>query len=593
MSIARPPATLHLLVASITVALGASDTRAIEPRTSLVVQNCLDAGPGSLRQAVIDDPPGEPVDLTQLTCSTITLTSGAIETTRSLTLTGPGSANLTIDGNHHGAVFVQGAAGSALSVQGMTLTNGYVVDGYGGCIFSAGSVVLDDVVVTGCEVAAHGIAQTQVFSGGGVEARGDFSATDSKIVGNSLKVSTASAQGGGIRVSGDAMLVNTTISGNSIDIIASMGHSAEFALGGGAYIIGTTQMTRSSISNNSAYSVVGSRGAGIYAHGALSMGYSTLSDNSATGGSFLGVGGGGIVRGELTADHSNISGNAADQAGGISANFLSAVRLQNSTVSGNIAHSFGGMQIYKLYAYNSTIAFNGDDGSCGGVYVDNTFARLTSTIVYGNFSSVPERANICGPFSILGAHDLIGAAYVPFLPNDTLRADPLLAPLADNGGPTLTHALLAGSPAIDTGIVLSAVDWDQRGDGYPRTVGNGPDIGAYEASLPDQPPAAVDDVYTTDENVTLTVSAPGLLANDIDPDGDAISVVLVDNVANGSLTLNADGSLVYVPTAGFFGSDQFTYEATDGSMISNLATVTIHVLEAVDNDMVFVNGFDA
>ena len=132
----------------------------------------------------------------------------------------------------------------------------------------------------------------------------------------------------------------------------------------------------------------------------------------------------------------------------------------------------------------------------------------------------------------------------------------------------------------------------QRGNGYPRTIGSAPDVGAFESPLPNQAPTAVDDDYTTFENTTLTVAAPGLLANDSDPDGDALSVVLVEDVANGSLTLNADGSMVYMPATNFFGNDSFTYEVTDGEATSNIATVTLEVLEVVDTDVVFVNGFE-
>ncbi len=99
-------------------------------------------------------------------------------------------------------------------------------------------------------------------------------------------------------------------------------------------------------------------------------------------------------------------------------------------------------------------------------------------------------------------------------------------------------------------------------------------------------------VTRPNENVTLTVSAPGVLANDSDPEGDALSVVLVDDVANGSLTLNADGSMIYVPAMNFFGTDSFTYEVTDGATTSSAATVTIEVLEVVDTDVIFVSGFE-
>ena len=90
-------------------------------------------------------------------------------------------------------------------------------------------------------------------------------------------------------------------------------------------------------------------------------------------------------------------------------------------------------------------------------------------------------------------------------------------------------------------------------------------------------PVAVDDAYNVDENTTLTVDAPGVLGNDSDPDGDALTAVLVDDVSNGTLTLNADGSFTYTPDADFNGTDNFTYKANDGSLDSNVATVTISV----------------
>src|SRR6185369_11609516 len=93
----------------------------------------------------------------------------------------------------------------------------------------------------------------------------------------------------------------------------------------------------------------------------------------------------------------------------------------------------------------------------------------------------------------------------------------------------------------------------------------------------DAPVAANDDNYTTPEDTQLTVSAPGVLANDSDVDGDALSAVLVNGPAHGTLTLNADGSLVYMPALNFNGVDSFTYRASDGQAQSGIATVTITV----------------
>src|SRR5262249_35549236 len=68
--------------------------------------------------------------------------------------------------------------------------------------------------------------------------------------------------------------------------------------------------------------------------------------------------------------------------------------------------------------------------------------------------------------------------------------DPKLGPLQDNGGPTLTMALLPGSPAIDAGAPTDS-EWDQRGPGYPRLVNRATDIGAYEVRRPQNSESAV------------------------------------------------------------------------------------------------------
>src|SRR5438045_7509108 len=91
----------------------------------------------------------------------------------------------------------------------------------------------------------------------------------------------------------------------------------------------------------------------------------------------------------------------------------------------------------------------------------------------------------------------------------------------------------------------------------------------------DAPVAANDDTYTTPEDTLLTVSAPGVLANDSDVDGNSLSAVLVSNPTHGTLTLNANGSFGYVPTTNYNGIDSFTYRASDGSLESANATVTI------------------
>ena len=91
------------------------------------------------------------------------------------------------------------------------------------------------------------------------------------------------------------------------------------------------------------------------------------------------------------------------------------------------------------------------------------------------------------------------------------------------------------------------------------------------------PISAGDDAYEVAAETTLTVDLPGVLANDVDPEGDPLTATMVAGPANGTVTLNADGSFSYTPAIGFTGSDSFTYEAGDGTSVSNIATVTIEV----------------
>jgi Tol biopolymer transport system component len=99
---------------------------------------------------------------------------------------------------------------------------------------------------------------------------------------------------------------------------------------------------------------------------------------------------------------------------------------------------------------------------------------------------------------------------------------------------------------------------------------------------PNTAPVAVNDSNTAAEYQLLERAAPGVLANDTDPDGDKLSAELVKDVGHGTLKLNADGSYGYTSAKGWFGKDTFTYRAFDGELYSEPATVTITVLRAVE-----------
>ena len=99
---------------------------------------------------------------------------------------------------------------------------------------------------------------------------------------------------------------------------------------------------------------------------------------------------------------------------------------------------------------------------------------------------------------------------------------------------------------------------------------------------PNSPPLAVDDTYTTFENVGLTtLPSTGVLHNDSDPNADPFTAALVTGPTNGTLTFHADGTFVYIPNTNFVGTDTFTYQDTDSAgAVSNIATATINVVNA-------------
>lgn len=104
-----------------------------------------------------------------------------------------------------------------------------------------------------------------------------------------------------------------------------------------------------------------------------------------------------------------------------------------------------------------------------------------------------------------------------------------------------------------------------------------------------QAPAATSNTYSMTAGATLSVTAPGVLGNDSDADGDALTAVLASGTSSGSLVLNGVGSFSYTPKTGFSGSDSFSYRAFDGALYSGIATVSITVNAAVNSPPVAIN----
>lgn len=232
--------------------------------------------------------------------------------------------------------------------------------------------------------------------------------------------------------------------------------------GGGIANAGTLTLSTSTLSGNFARV-----GGGIFNEGTLALTSSTLFGNVATGASP--VFGGGIANtGTLTILHSTLSGNRAtvsegiSSGGGLANTAVGTLTVASSTISGNLALA------------------GKEAASAGGLAAGGT-VHLRNTIVAGNTGgSQPDLVGLLASSS----HNLIGnsSGGSGFQGRDVLNVNALLGPLASNGGPTLTHALLPGSPALDQGHPKSDTGgFDQRGVGFARVVGGRIDIGAFES----------------------------------------------------------------------------------------------------------------
>ena len=135
-----------------------------------------------------------------------------------------------------------------------------------------------------------------------------------------------------------------------------------------------------------------------------------------------------------------------------------------------------------------------------------------------------------------------------------------------------------------TGSFSYEPDTDYSGsDSFTYKVGDGttesdPITVSLTVTAVNDAPATTADAYEVDEDGTLTVAvADGVLENDSDVDSDAITATIQSDPAHGDVTLNTNGSFVYTPDADYFGSDTFTYKATDGTASSTATTVTITI----------------
>ncbi|MDQ3206746.1 MAG: hypothetical protein M3Q40_09660 [Pseudomonadota bacterium] len=439
MTIIHPRSTvLPGIIAAVLGAMSAGHVDVAKAAT-LAVGNCNDSGPGSLRQAVGLAASGDTVDLTSLACNRIILTGGAVDVPqRSLTVRGPGFNRLAVSGNYASSVFRHSGTG-LLRLRGMALEHGRQrgAEALGGCVYSAGAVEANDMHVRHCGA----YATTTFAMGGGIYARGGVKLLYSAVFANAAR--GPASYGGGVWSGADLVVHRARLLKN-----------------------------------------VAGEGGGAFASDGLKLSYAAVEGNRA----FRNGGGVSSYHGSYGAQilNSTVSGNTAGtHGGGLSLNSSVDKMIISSTISGNTAASHAGARVNGNTTFaNSTLAFNDNvnRSACDGAVDAYGVLYLESTIAASNTCNGAPSLDIHGDhpaFRVEGSNNLVTASNVA-LPADTISADPLLEPLAANGGRTRTHALLGGSQAIDRGNNAAGLAYDQRGQGYPRTNGARADIGALE-----------------------------------------------------------------------------------------------------------------
>lgn len=383
----------------------------------------------SVREAIAAANANAGADDVTVPAGTYALTiAGSLVITGDLALTGAGAGATTIDSSAVPFESVVEVSGATVTISALTLTGGNTA--FGGGITNDGTLTVANAAITG---------NSGTSAGGIYNVGGSLTIEDSTIAGNT------GTSGGGINNEGGTLTVSDSTFSNNTGNQGGGIHNSD----------GTTTVTDSTFSDNDA-----TDGAGILnSSGTVTVSGSTFSGNSANGG-------GGIENfthagpGTVEVTNCTFSGNSATSGAGISnwASFDAVVNVSNTTIAG----STGGSGVFN-YGSGATMTLTGT------ILADN--AQYDCDTSFVGVSSGGHNLDTDGSCGFSGPGDL---SNVP---------DAGLAPLANNGGPTQTHALLPGSPAIDAGTNASCPLLDQRGQG--RRDGNADgvvvcDVGAYE-----------------------------------------------------------------------------------------------------------------
>ncbi|MCP4155319.1 MAG: hypothetical protein GY757_46765 [bacterium] len=499
-----------------------------------------------------------------------------------LTITGAGASTTIIDGNGNDRV-LHILVELNVNISDVTIRNGKTADGAvgvnnakgapGGGIYSNGNLTLTDCIITGNSTGAGGFYSNEELedgeggnggNGGGIcntfilELRRCTVSNNSTGIGGGYDFMGGSGGadggfGGGIYSnstisSSNFAIFDTIISGNAT---GSGGFEEPWGgsggKGGGIYCSESTiahfnQLTIDSNVCGDGYSYLanvggnGGGGGGIYNEGSIMMFNSTISNNAsgnAGDGEPLSIGagpGGGFYNsGSFTLRSSTISSNSTGNGGTCNSNYVYChggngggfyndgyeCAIENSTVTNNTTGAKGSTGVSL--------------GGCGGGFYATATVDIRNSILAGNTTATggigPDGNGTLDSQGYNLIQDATGCTITGSLTGNLTGVDPLLGPLADNGGLTYTHALLTGSPAIDAGFNESTTD--QRDFGIPidvdgvANVVDGADIGAFEFGAYAVPIitlnrtqltfAAVEGVVTPPQTFIINISGEGSL----------------------------------------------------------------------------------
>ncbi len=463
---------------------------------TITVTSTADSGAGSLRQAILDVMPGGTI---VVPAGNYTVVSAELAITKSLTISGAGAATTIISSAGASTrVFHASGSGNAIAITGVTITGGHpptsagVVTG-GGVLNDAAKLTLSDDIVSDNTADADaagtggngGIAEGGgVFSGDG----GTLIVKDTEITDNHATAVGAankfggSVGGGGIDTGGTQTIEGSRFTANTANANGGAGALGGISDGGGLEVAaaGPTVLLASTFDDNLADASAGSGGS----PGGIAEG----------GGAFM-VTNAPVISAANVTFTDNVARTTAGgsvEAGGLSFGSNSpTITLTNATLSANTVTDGPGTDA------------EGGDAALGG---PNT--QVENTIVSAGVADPGFENCVGSPLSVGGNVDSLDQCNF-HAGSDHVNIDPLLGPLADNGGPVATMALEAGSPAIDSGLNSGCPSTDARG--VLRPAGVRCDSGAFEVATPTAATLAASSITTGAAVLKGRASNPDIL----------------------------------------------------------------------------------